>query len=201
MRFEAFPPAPGTQAATTAVLAASAACQNVWRAPGSIFCPSARRRLLCWSLDALHTPRQLGCSRALRGSITVLPARMASPFTPSLRPSSPHSQPDTQPNRLASRPDPDNLAMQIVVLTCTEQPSPRQSPCQWQPAGEGASSNGDSPSVCGTRPQGAGWMRLRAVSRLSQQAPPAPRHPPALCSADSGSPGKGEKRALFWGQD
>lgn len=29
----------------------------------------------------------------------------------------------------------------------------------------------------------------------------SPLPPPALCCADSGSPSKGEKRALFWRQD
>lgn len=137
----------------------------------------------CMHLDLFSAPlparghfakAQMLCVHRGSQDAPTPPARMASPFVPPPRASSPRSQPDVQPDRWANGPALGDLAIQIVVLSCTEQPSPKQPPCQWQPAGEGARGSSDSPGVCRMRPRGAGWMRLEEASWLSGQAPPSP---------------------------
>lgn len=69
-----------------------------------------------------------GSQDALYGNVTAPSARMASPGAPPPRASNPCSQLDAQPNRQANGPGPGNLAIQIVVLSFTKQPSPKQPP-------------------------------------------------------------------------
>lgn len=169
-------------------------------APGSIFCPFTSQGLPCRSSDPLCAPGQPKCTRPLCGSVTVLPARTASPFVPPPMAFSPHSQPYAQPNRWVNELDPGNLAVKIAVLSCTEQPSSKQ------PLASGSQLGREQ----GTAATALGFVRWGHKQRDRQGCGQHPSswgrhrhvpHPPALCSTDSGSPGKGEKRALFWGQD
>lgn len=169
-------------------------------APGSIFCSFIIQGLSCHSSDALCTLGQPKCTRPLCSSVIVLPARMASPFALPPMAFSPHSQPYAQPNRCPNELDAGNLAVKIVVLSCTEQPSSKQPPASGSQLG---SEQGTAVTALGfvrwgcKDRDGQGCGQHPSSSGRHRQAP----HPPALCSTDSGSPGKGEKRALFWGQD
>lgn len=84
-------------------------------APGSVFYLSTSHNPLCQRSDVLYALQQLQF-RALCISVPAPTAGMASLSAPQAGASSPHSQPEGQPNRQADRRDAGNPAIQIVIL-------------------------------------------------------------------------------------